>query len=454
MRDRVMRLERVAARDIRVNPKNWRAHNEGQRAAMRGIIDEVGFAGALLVRERTDDHNTYYELIDGELRRDLVGDDQVPVLVLNVDDAEADKLLMMADRIGAMAGVKPERLQALVASVVSEDAALRRELERAGAEARDLMRSIANEGEPSESVVDDEGQLDIMPSDELGVKPHEVWRVGDKAWIVCGDCRDDDTWNNLWQITGISDYDGVLTSPPYAGQRDKFYGGIDEADYVQWFGGVQKIIAEDLNSEHGSFFLNIAPHADEAGGKVMYVYDLVLTMVRKWGWRLVDELCWEKGGVPGKFVEKFKSSWEPVYHFTKAPRVDFHPWAVATITGAAGRPNVNAKKTHGPGFTAGYEKFEGLSLPGNVIHAGNAASGLTGHPAPYALGLCDFIVRAYSEVGGSFCDPFCGSGTLVLAAAEAGRVGVGIEIAPAYCEMALKRLAKRLGASPEKVGGR
>lgn len=51
IRDRIVELRRVKASDILPNPSNYRTHPETQRAALRGILGEVGIADALLARE-------------------------------------------------------------------------------------------------------------------------------------------------------------------------------------------------------------------------------------------------------------------------------------------------------------------------------------------------------------------------------------------------------------------
>ena len=62
------------------------------------------------------------------------------------------------------------------------------------------------------------------------------------------------------------------------------------------------------------------------------------------------------------------------------------------------------------------------------------------HPAPYPYELAHRLVRMFSFCCDTVLDPFCGSGTTMLAAMKTGRNSIGIEIDPAYHEMAAKRL--------------
>jgi len=62
------------------------------------------------------------------------------------------------------------------------------------------------------------------------------------------------------------------------------------------------------------------------------------------------------------------------------------------------------------------------------------------HPAPYPLELATRLVRMFSFTGDTVLDPFCGSGTTMVAALRSGRNSIGIEIDPEYCRMAAKYL--------------
>jgi hypothetical protein len=121
IRNRVKELRHVPASDLRPNPKNWRTHPTAQRDALRGILAEVGMADAVLARELEDGS---LMLIDGHLRAETLGDGDVPVLVLDVNEAEADKLLATLDPLAAMANSDAVKLDELLRNVDTGSEAL------------------------------------------------------------------------------------------------------------------------------------------------------------------------------------------------------------------------------------------------------------------------------------------------------------------------------------------
>jgi sulfite reductase beta subunit-like hemoprotein len=94
IRDRVRELRRVKAKELIPNRKNWRVHPQAQGAALRGLLAEVGYADALIARELADGK---LQLIDGHLRAATTPNAMVPVLVLDVTEQEAEKLMLTID---------------------------------------------------------------------------------------------------------------------------------------------------------------------------------------------------------------------------------------------------------------------------------------------------------------------------------------------------------------------
>ena len=67
------------------------------------------------------------------------------------------------------------------------------------------------------------------------------------------------------------------------------------------------------------------------------------------------------------------------------------------------------------------------------------------HPAPFPLELALRIVKMFSFVGDTVLDPFCGTGTTMIASIKSGRNSIGVEIEPEYCKMAARPLNPEAG---------
>ena len=127
IRDRIKDFRRVQAQQLRPHPRNWRTHPQAQQDAMRGVLAEIGYADALL-GSRTG----------GRLAatgrwapaREIAPDALVPVLVLDLDDEEALKLLATLDPLAAMAGTDADVLAGLVADVETNNQAVRAMLDQ------------------------------------------------------------------------------------------------------------------------------------------------------------------------------------------------------------------------------------------------------------------------------------------------------------------------------------
>jgi hypothetical protein len=114
IRDRIKELRRVPASQLRPNPKNWRTHPQEQADALRGVLAEVGIADACIAREMPDGS---LMLVDGHLRTETLGGELVPVLVLDVNEEEADKILATLDPLAGMAEQNNKKLSELFESL-------------------------------------------------------------------------------------------------------------------------------------------------------------------------------------------------------------------------------------------------------------------------------------------------------------------------------------------------
>lgn len=63
-----------------------------------------------------------------------------------------------------------------------------------------------------------------------------------------------------------------------------------------------------------------------------------------------------------------------------------------------------------------------------------------GHPCSRSMVHMEWLVNWWSELGETVLDPFCGSGTIPMAAERMGRIGIGIEIEEKYVDIAHRRI--------------
>jgi modification methylase len=80
------------------------------------------------------------------------------------------------------------------------------------------------------------------------------------------------------------------------------------------------------------------------------------------------------------------------------------------------------------------------------IWTGLSGASTRHHPAPFPLELAVRLIRMFSFVGDTVLDPFLGTGTTTLAAAQCGRNSIGVEIDETYFDRSLQRIkAKTTG---------
>ena len=128
VRDRVRELRRVRAGELLPHPENWRTHPTNQRVACAGLLRELGYADALLAIELSDGR---LQLIDGHLRAETTPDAVVPVLILDLDEDEARRLLLTLDPLASLAEANTAARDQLLSSVGFQSAAVLEEMTQA-----------------------------------------------------------------------------------------------------------------------------------------------------------------------------------------------------------------------------------------------------------------------------------------------------------------------------------
>jgi DNA modification methylase len=402
VRDRVVELRRVRAGDLAEHPRNWRTHPSRQRAALRAVLKEVGYADALLAVEGPEG----LTLIDGHLRRSLDPDQVVPVLVLDLTPAEAETVLATLDPLAELAGADPERLRDLLGRVQASGAAARRLLDEVARRAGlPIVRGLTDP--------DDAPSIPASPRTKWG----DLWALGEHR-LLCGDAT---SMADVARATGGAAAGVLWTDPPYG---------------VRYRGKTKAALRIEGDEPTGLLHLLgaafAAADASLAGGAALYVAHpsgpgqvFVLAAFGQVGWRLRQTLIWVKDA----FV---------------LGHGDYHHRHEAIAYGS----------TPGPGrFGRGSRGWYGGNAEGSVFEVPRPRASRE-HPTMKPVALIRRCLRNSAGPGSLVLDPFAGSGSTLIACTELDLPFAGVEIDPAYVDVAVRRWEAFTGQRATRVRGR
>jgi site-specific DNA-methyltransferase (adenine-specific) len=236
--------------------------------------------------------------------------------------------------------------------------------------------------------------------------------------IIHGDCLE---VLKAWQDNS---FDLIVTSPPYADQRAKTYGGVRPEDYAEWFLPISKELLRVLKPT-GTFILNIKEKV-ENGERHTYVIELILEM-RKQGWLWTEEFVWHKKSThPGKWRNRFRDAWERLLQFNKEKQFNMYQDTVMVPIGDWAKTRLkNLSET---------DKRRDNSKVGSGF--GKNISNWVGREMVYPKELPKWFINLFTQEGDWVLDPFVGSGTTSLVAHELCRNSVGIELNESYYKVA------------------
>ena len=268
---------------------------------------------------------------------------------------------------------------------------------------------------------------------DTSASPLQVWE---------GDCRE------LLPAVPTESVDLVFTSPPYADNRMKTYGGVPPDQYVDWFLPVGGELLRTLKPT-GSFVLNIKEKTVD-GERSTYVIDLIREL-RNIGWRWTEEYIWyKKNSVPGKWPNRFRDAWERLLHFTKSRHFSMYQDAVRVPIGSWAQTRFNQlsesdtkRQTYRTlsNFGVNHSHWIGKETvyPTNVLHLATEC-GNKKHSAVFPESLPEWFIKLFTVPGDTVLDPFLGSGTTGAVCRRLDRHFIGIELHPNYAEVARERI--------------
>ena len=427
-----MQIKKISIEKLSNDPANARKHDDRNIDAIVGSLRRFGQQKPIVV-----DVSGVVRAGNGTLeaaRR--LGWKDIDCVETQLKGSDAIAYAIADNRTAELADWDDDVLAAQLNGLLADDPDL---LNAAGFSEEDLaglLGDLDGDGTTGEVEEDEVPEVPVEPI----TKPGDLWILG-KHRLLCGDSTKD---SDVKRLMAGNEINIAFTSPPYASQRkyDESSGfkPIPPDMFVDWFKPIAENVKKHL-AKDGSWFVNIKEHCED-GQRSLYVKDLTLAHVREWKWLFVDEFVWKRGGVPGKWSNRFKNQWEPIFHFTQNKEIKLrHANVMHASSGAFEYSPDNPKSKTGFFSNKGRDDIakEGMALPGNVLEIGTEVKQTEVHSAPFPVALPTFFIKAFSDEDDNIYEPFCGSGTTLIAAEQLSRKCYGMEISPQYCDVIVKR---------------
>lgn len=245
----------------------------------------------------------------------------------------------------------------------------------------------------------------------------------------------------------------VMTSPPFALQRQKEYGNKEQHEYVDWLAGFAEVVYRKLRDD-GSFVLDLGgSYRKGVPARSLYPFRVLLRFCDDLGFRLAEDFYWfnpSKLPSPIEWVNKrkmrAKDSVNTVWWFSKTdwPKADVTR-VLAPYSGRMQKLLEDPDKFYQPKLRPsghdigkGFGKDNGGAIPSNLLQIPNSESngqymagckvvGAKGHPARFPAKLPEFFVRFLTDPGDLVVDIFAGSNTTGQVAEAEGRPWLAID---------------------------
>ncbi len=420
LRNTRLQSEYLAAGALKPMPGAPRRHPKSQIWALMKSIKAFGQVLPILVDEQSRIISGHAQL-EAAMRLDLR-----EVLVIRIEyltEPQTKALMIALNRLADLSAWDDQALGTVLLEL--SELNLDFDLEATGFSLAEIELKI----EGLETAEDKEEPL-FMATGPAIAQPGDLWQLGDHR-LLCGNALEAKSWERLMD-TDVAAL--IVTDPPYNVPIDGHVSGLGQHRHREF-----AMATGEMDDAEFQRFLQTAmalAHQWSAPGSVHY-----------WAmdWRHVVEI----GAAGQNIYERFLnicvwSKNQPgMGSFYRSQHELFFVFAKG---GAPSRNNVQLGRF-------GRSRSNVWTYPGAASLARTAEEGnpLAMHPTvkPLAL-LCDILLDA-SVKGDIIADPFCGSGTTIIAAEKHGRRARAIELDPLYCDTIIRRWQHWSGESAIRV---
>jgi len=395
-------------------PRNARTHSRKQIKQIAAAIGEFDFTNPVLIDEND-------QIIAGHGRvqaAKLLGLVEVPTVQIAHLSATQKRAYILADnRLAEKAGWDQEILAVELQSLLADGF----EVVLTGFEASDIdvvLDAAANKKS------DQHGDDNIPAVGPAVSQAGDLWLLGPHR-VFCGNALDSTSYDNLLDGSKAS---LIFTDPPYNVTIDGNVGGKGQIHHRTFAMGCGEMTSTAFTSFLTQTFQHLAAHSQD--GSIHYTcmdWRHMQEMLTA-GYEVYSELknvcVWNKSnGGMGTF---YRSKHELVF-----------VWK----SGTAAHLNNFELGQHGRNRTNVWD-YAGV----NTFRSGRMDE-LQMHPTVKPVALVVDAIKDCSKQGDIVLDPFCGSGTILIAAERTGRKARALEIDPAYVDVAIRRWEQLTGKS-------
>ena len=232
--------------------------------------------------------------------------------------------------------------------------------------------------------------------------------------------------------------DCIVTTPPYWRRRSQGTESISATSADQYIEQLLQAMQQAwrILKPEGSLWLNMGD--DTTGGFVQGLpWRVVLAMMDRQGWRLVNEVVWNKTTTsPQGSQDHLRKVHEFMFHLVKGPNFHYDDEELRRTYALIVRNDDKSRKRSDK-IQERYLQPEGTHglVPGDVWTIGVQRSGIAHYcVAPDTLYRLPIV--ATCPHGGIVLDPYCGTGTTCKIAYELNLRSIGIDINANYIKQA------------------
>ena len=431
--------------DLKPHPKNPRRHPDKLINKLASSIETYGFTSPVLI-------DAEGRILAGHARckaAEKMGLSEVPCITLPLSGAAADAYVIVDNKLNELS----EWDEDILSSLISDIDAAGFDVELTGFDIDEIDALLSPKGCKEDNFDEEKAKREVEENGGAVTKTGDIWLLGEHR-LMCGDSTNADDFAKLM--------DGkkaqlCVTSPVYGVGKEYEQKGLEP-----WFETMRPIV-KNIVRYADIVVTNLGDLFSTGGQYIEPTFAYLIQMFADNGFRPLWIRIWDK-------KRQALSSNAPYHLATNKPIGD------AEWLGAFGEPSeaasaddlvvlddheyIVASASHNYKFVKRLSRQErrewgfsslwriasvtGTSKPKDKLDERN-------HNARFPVELPWRCIKMHSDKGDAVLEPFCGSGTTIIACEQLGRKCFAIERDETYCDIAINRWETFTGQKAVKL---